>query len=296
MAKPIHLSIGSTMSMPGDVAGNLKQIAAFATQAGGVGADVLLTPEMSASGYGGYPEVLATAERAGQGRIYEALAKMSQATGVVVCAGFVEAADGRKYLAHYVVHPDGSFVVQRKHRVTLTERPLDPCVPLTGHPPDATDPADPGQPLELRFNFFAVNGVRCGVVICADGGIDNVNEVFAKAGAELMLAPTGAGGQRSDRVVTQDLYTEEGRKRYSEWLERVFFPGRGTVENCIRYRRALAAVNQCGYDGRQHYHLGHGSIINPMGEVVGLFHGLPNLDRQRPMFAHAVVDMEDRLK
>jgi predicted amidohydrolase len=185
--------------------------------------------------------------------------------------------------------------VQRKHRVTLTERPLDPSVELTGHPPDSKDPADPGQPLELRFNYFDVKGVRCGLTICADGGIAGIHEVFARADVELILAPTGAGGNREDRVTTKDLHTEAGRKKYVEWLGQVFAPGWGTVSNCIQYRQAFAAVNQCGHDGRRHYHLGHGMIINPMGEVVGFFHGLPNLDRQRPMFAHAVVDVDDCL-
>jgi len=33
-----------------------------------------------------------------------------------------------------------------------------------------------------------------------------------------------------------------------------------------------------------------------MGEVKGFFHGIPNLDRQVPMYAHAVIDVDDRLK
>jgi len=293
--KPIHIAIGSTMSRPGNVAANLSEIGEFARQAGEAGADVVLTPELSASGYGPYPEVLATAERAGKGKVYDGLARCAQQTGVVISAGFVEAADGKKHLAHYVVYPDGKFIVQRKHRVTLFERPLDPSVALTGHPSDAIDPADPGQPLELRFEFFEIKGVRCALTICADGGIENVRAYLAKNGVELLLAPTGAGGNREDRIVTKDLATESGRQKYTEWLERVFFPGRGTVSDCIQYRQALAAVNQCGYDGRNHYHLGHGTITNPMGEVVALIHGLPNIDRQRPMFAHAVVDVEDCL-
>lgn len=283
------------MSRPGDVSANVKEIGEFARQAGDLGVDVLLTPELSACGYGSYPEVIATAEKAGKGRVYDSLAKLAQATDVVVCAGFVEAADGKNHLSHYAVYPDGTFVVQRKHRVTLAERPLDPFVPLSGHPHGAVDPADPGQPRELHFHYFEVKRVRCAISICADGGIDNLSEKLAKDGVKLQLVPTGAGGERKDRVITQDLHTEEGVAKYMQWLERVFFPG-SSIANCIRYRFALAAVNQCGYDGRRCYHLGHGSIINPMGEVVGFFHGLPNLDRQRPMFTHAVIDVEDCLK
>jgi predicted amidohydrolase len=293
--KRIHVAIGSTMSRPGNVAANLKEIAGFARSASEVGADVLLTPELSASGYGSFPEVIATAEPAGKGRIYDSLAKLAHTTGVTICAGFVEAADGKRYLCHYVVYPNGRFVVQRKNRVTLTERPLEPAVALTGHPPGASDPADPGQPVgRPKLRFFDIRGVRCAITICADSGLINVNGILQRNRVELVLAPAGAGGKRKDRVVTKDLKTERGRKKYIEWLERAFFPG-CAVTDCLQYRRAFAAVNQCGYDGKLHHHLGHGMIINPMGEVVGFFHGLPNLDRQRPMFAHAVVDVEDRV-
>jgi predicted amidohydrolase len=294
-SKLIHIAAGSTVSRPGEVEKNLAEIAEFAKRAQEDGVDLLLTPELSVSGYGPYPEVLAVAEPAGNGAIYEGLARIAAETGVVVAAGFPEAAEGKRYLAHYAVYPDGRFVVQRKHRVTLAERPLDPCAPLTGHPPDAEDPADPGQPLELHFTYFEVRGARCGITICADGGITDIGRIFAENGVELCLQPTGAGGRREDRVVTRDLYTEEGREKYYQWLEKVFFPGRAVLD-CIKYRHACVAVNQCGFDGRSFYHLGHGMIITPMGEVPALCHGFPNLDRQRPMYVHAVVDVADRLE
>ena len=75
--KALHLAIASTTSKPGAVADNLRQIAGLAERAGHDGVDLLLTPELSASGYGPYPEVLATAEPAGNGPIFQALARMS---------------------------------------------------------------------------------------------------------------------------------------------------------------------------------------------------------------------------
>jgi hypothetical protein len=207
--KKLHIAIASTTSKPGAVADNLRQIAKFAEQAGRDGADLLLTPEMSASGYGPYPEILKTAEVAGRGKIYEKLAKSAE---------------------------------------------------------------------------------KNDVAICADSGIEKLDDYLFENKVRLLLVPTGAGGKREERVSSDELRTEAGRKRYSEWLEKVFFPGRQSIEDCIKYRRALAAVNLCGYDGKKHYHIGHGMIITRMGEAPALFHGLPNLDRQRPMYAHAVVD------
>lgn len=294
--KQIHIAIGSTTSKPGAVAENLRQIAEFAAQAGRDGADILLTPELSASGYGTYPEVMATAERSGEGPIFQALAGMARENGVVVCAGFVEAFCDKRYLAHYAVYPDGQFIIQRKHRVMLTERPLDPSGELI--PPDparpSVDPADPGQPCVPQFSFFEVKGVRCVLAICADSGITGLDDLLEKEAVELLLVPTGAGGERKDRVTTEEMKAPEGRIKYLHWLERVFFPGKSVV-TCIERRRAMAAVNLCGYDGKKHHHIGHGMIITPMGEVPALIHGLPNLDRQRQMYTHAVVDLEEHL-
>ena len=290
--KLIHVAVGSTMSIPGDVDGNLRQIQQFTEQARRDDVDLLLTPEMSVSGYGPYPEIQATAEVAGEGPIYRALAGMANEAKIVLCAGFVESCAPKRHLSHYVVYPDGHFVVQRKHRVTPAERPLDALVRLS--PATEEDPI--GQPLEpLDFTFFEVNGVRCALTICADSGIPGLNEYLAEHGIELLLGPAGAGGRREDRVVTADLYTEEGLQKYEYWLERVFFPGRGAVTACLKYAHAAAAVNQCGFDGKAMYHLGHGMIMTPMGEIAALIHGLPNLDRQRPLYTHAVVDVADRL-
>ncbi len=288
MRKPLHIAIGSTTSKPGDVEGNLRQIADFAERAGRDGVDLLLTPELSASGYGGYPDVLATAEPAGDGPMFRALAATARATGVVVCAGFVERNGAKRHLAHYAVYPDSSFVIQRKHRVTPVERPLDPVAPQIPQKPDD----DCGMPESLHMSYFHVKGVKCAILICADAGITDINETLLREGVELVLGPCGAGGKLEERVRTTDLATEEGRAKYLAMLETVFFPGEGAID-CVKYRRTLAAVNLCGYDGRQHAHLGHGMIITPIGEVPALFHGIPNLDRQRPMYAHAVVDMAE---
>ena len=292
----INIAIGSTMSRPGNLPANLAEIAEFAKTAAKDGADILLTPEMSASGYGPYPEILETAEIAGRGAIYKSLAKSAEKTGVVICAGFAEAAGKKIHISHYVVYPDGKFLVQRKHKVTLAERPLDPAVALSGPGKKPGDKMDPGEPLEIDLKFFKVRGVKCAIAICADSGIENLSEHLYENNVRLLLVPTGSGGKRKDRVTTKDLHTEKGRRKYSEWLEKVFSPGRKTIEDCIKYRRAFAAVNQCGYDGFKHYHLGHGMIINPMGEVAGFFHGLPNINRQRPMFVSAVIDTEDSLR
>ena len=166
----------------------------------------MLTPELSASGYGGYPEVLATGEAAGRGKIYDTLAAAAAETGVAIGAGFVENGDSRQHLSHYIIFPDGRFVVQRKHRVTLCEQPLQPQ--FSQLPPFGGDGT--GTPEQIRFETFDIGGVRAAVAICADTGIDNLHDILDDLEVRLLLAPTGAGGNREDRVTTDELRTTAG--------------------------------------------------------------------------------------
>lgn len=288
--KTIHCAIGSTLSFPGDIAANLDQIARFGEQAARDGVDLLLTPELSACGYGSYPEVLATAEIAGEGPIYRRLAEIAKTSAAVVCAGFVESRNGRKHISHYVVYPDGGFLVQRKHRVTPGEHPLDPVSSLHPDP----DKPDEFQPDELHLEAFTVSGIKCTIAICADIGIKDLSSTLAQRGAELLLCPSGAGGKEGDRMRISELQSPGGRARYTDELEKLFFPGnRHLVGDCIEFRRGLLEVNINGFDGRDYYHCGHGMVINPMGEVLGFLPGFPVIERQRPAYAHAVMDLDE---
>lgn len=291
MTRPLNIAIGSTCSIPGDLRGNLAQIDRLAAQAGRFGSDLLLTPEMSATGYGGYPEVLALAEPAGHGPVFDALAEMAQKNDLVVLAGFVEQQDDRRFLAHYAIYPNGDYRVQRKHRVTPREHPLHASVDLYY---DDTEDIGHVREGDEQFSFFSIKGVRCGIIICADYGIRTRNAIFDSAGVELLLLPTGAGGKRDERVTNQDLLSAEGLQRYYQMMPLACFPGDGILE-CVQHHRAMAAVNMCGYDGKDHYHSGQGSIINPFGDVVGLIAGIPNINRARPTIAFGYIDFDEKL-
>ncbi len=132
-------------------------------------------------------------------------------TRVAIAAGFVEQnpQSSQKHLAHYVVFPDGHFVVQRKHRVTYSEQPLEPC--FAQLPPFGEDGT--GTPAQAHFEIFEVNGIKCAFVICADAGIQNIRQELASRGVRLVLVPTGAGGKREDRVTNEELKTRAGKER-----------------------------------------------------------------------------------
>lgn len=288
MTRKLDIAIGSTCSVPGNVIGNLNQISAMADKAQANGCDLLLTPELSVTGYGGYDIVLACAERAGNGVIYQGLAQIAQRNKLVVLAGFVEQEGEQKYIAHYAVFPDGRFVAQRKHRVTPNESPLCPSVGLyydetedIGHVPEGSE----------KFLFFSIRGVRCAMVICADFGIRHLNRILHENRIELLLLPTAAGGCRESIVKDKDLETDAGIMKYYDAIRDACFPSVGFLD-CIRCRRALVAVNMCGFDGTALYHGGSGFIISPHGVIEAMLPGILNLDRQKPMFACGQIIFE----
>lgn len=285
----LTIAIGSTYSLPGDVDGNLAQIAELARRAAAQGAEVLLTPEMSASGYGGYPEVLATAEPAGEGPVYRGLARIAADSGLVVLAGFVESDDEHRYLAHYVVWPDGRFAVQRKHRVTPLESPLEPGVELyfddteeIGHVPEGAS----------RFEVFDIGGAKAAVVICADLGVRGLDDILEEQGVNLLLLPTAAGGKREGSVSESELADPERLTEYVSRAAQHAFPS-DAVRSSVARRRAFAAVNMTGFDGRALYHGGSGSVVDPSGSVEAIIPGSPVLERQRPRLAVGTVHIPD---
>lgn len=292
MDKKLNIAIGSTCSKPGDIEGNIAQISALAKKAKANGCDLLLTPELSATGYGGYEEVVACAEVAGEGKVYFELFSIANENNLVVMAGFVEKSGDKKYLSHYVIYPDGAYKVQRKHRVTPIEFPLDPSVELyydqteeIGHVPIDNE----------QLEYFYVNGVKCVSIICADLGLENLQQILDNNGVELLLLPTGAGGERKDKVTNEDLKTEEGIQRFHDLSNNEYFFPSGGVLDCIRHKRAMAAVNMCGFDGKKLYHGGSGSIISQFGDIEGYITGIQNIDRQKPMFACGEIDFNEKL-
>ncbi|WP_165822612.1 carbon-nitrogen hydrolase family protein [Paenibacillus montanisoli] len=286
MAKSIRAAIGSTCSKPGFLNDNLAQIADLAERAQWNGCHFLVTPEMSATGYGGYPEVLALAEVPGEGRIYESLARIAGDAGVVVTAGYVENNGGRLHIAHYAVYPDGRFVSQRKHRATPAEAPLEPGVALYYDDTEEIGHVPPGME---HFMTFTINGVHCAIVICADLGVRDLNAILRREGVELVMLPVGAGGERSQRLSAAELETEEGIRKYKEMLQRNSFPQSGAIE-CLQNKRAVLAVNMGGFDGRSRYHGGSGSIVSARGEVLAYMPDQPIIDYQQPSFACAELN------
>ena len=104
---------------------------------------------------------------------------------------------------------------------------------------------------------------------------------------------SGAGGDVNERVRASDLLTPEGLEKYRRVLGKGFFPSPADFLNCITRRRALAGLDQTGWDGRKCSHIGDGSIISPRGQMPAFLYGMHNLDFQRPAFAAGRIPLGD---
>lgn len=286
----IMIGIGSTCSIPGDLDGNIAQIDYLCSRAAANKCRILLTPELSACGYGGYKEVLETAEIAGEGKIYNSLKDMAKHYNLCIAAGFVEKPgryekeyinEKKIFLSHYMIWPDGKFIVQRKNRVTPRENPLTSPVSLFF---DETEDIGHVREGEEQLTFFEIDNMRCVIIICADNGIRGLNNILSRNKIDLVLLTVGAGGSRESRMTDKEI-NSGGIEKYIDLCNNEYFFPSGGLRDCIAFKRNLAVVNMCGYDGKELYHGGSGSIISRYGIIEGFLPGIENLDHQKPGFA-----------
>ncbi len=122
---------------PGETSRNLDQLANHCRQAKQEGAELVLFPELSLTGFlPNHPtgphepwlrEALHLARRCAEpleGRATQALRQIGRETGLFVAAGLLEDAGNRLFNTHVLAHPDGAQSVWRKMHVPMFEMPF----------------------------------------------------------------------------------------------------------------------------------------------------------------------------
>jgi nitrilase len=157
----------------GDVKSNVGGIARAAETAAARGADLLVTPEMSTTGYNIGP---LSGERAepSDGPISAAIAVLARHAGLAILYGYPERADDVVFNAVNVVGPDGSTLAH--YRKTHLYGDLDKGLFAPGHDLVAQ---------------FPLAGLTCGLGICYDMEFPELARAHADAGTDVLLAPTG---------------------------------------------------------------------------------------------------------
>ena len=247
---------------PGDKEANLQKVRAFAKNAAGEGADIVVFPECCISGYWhlrklSRDQLVELAEPVFDGPSSRALVALSKEHGMTVGAGFVELADdGRLYNAYVVAMPDGKCVRHRKIHCFISEH------------------MESGSEFTV---FDGPRGWRAGVLICYDNNLIENVRITALKGADVLLAPHQTGGcelhnphamglvdrakwgnrERDPEAIEAELRGPKGR----EWLMR-WLPARAHDSGMF-----LVFSNGVGVDDDE-IRTGNATILDPYGRIL----------------------------
>lgn len=209
---------------PSDVSGNLQAIEAAARRAAAEGADILVTPEMSATGYNIGPLAHERAEAA-DGPIARRIADLCRELGIAVVYGFPERTAYGVHNAVQAIAADGNVLAA--YRKTHLFGDLDHSLFV------------PGDNLVVQLDL---GGLRFGLAICYDIEFPELARAHGDAGTDVLLAPTGL--MSPFEVVSRILVPA---RAYENQLYAVYV-NRCGVEGDLTYCGLTCAVGPDGAD------------------------------------------------
>jgi NAD+ synthase (glutamine-hydrolysing) len=188
MGSHVRVAVGQINCTVGDFEGNTRRILDCARRAAAAGAHVLVTPELSLTGYP--PEDLLL-RRAFYAACDDALARLAaqllQFPGLQVVVGHPIEREDRRFNAASVL--SGGVVAGSYHKHDLPNY-------------DVFDEQRYFTPDNRPF-VFEVNGTRFGLNVCEDTWFPYAPECARAAGAQVLLVPNGSPyhlGKQSQRV------------------------------------------------------------------------------------------------
>lgn len=227
--KRLRIAVAQFNAHVGDLAGNAARILEFASRARDGGADVLLTPELGLSGYP--PEDLLM-----RPDFYRACAEqldaVARAAGLPIVIGYPEESAGKRYNAASLLAGGRVAATYRKHRL-------------------------PNYEVFDEERYFAagqgscvieLNGVNCGLVICADVWESGATEAAAQAGAELMLT-----------LNASPFHMNKQARRYEVLRERVAATGMPVI-----YANLVGGQDELVFDGASFALDGQGRLTHQL--------------------------------
>jgi predicted amidohydrolase len=206
------------------------------------GSDLLLLPELFATGYNIASQITARAENA-DGPTAQVIAALAKAHGVAIHYGFVEGDGGKIFNAAQCFGPDGNRLgIHRK---------------LAIPPGFERDHFTAGKGCIL----FTYRDVRIATLICYDAEFPETARYVASLGAELILAPTALGAQW-------------------EWVAQRMIPTRA-YENGVylAYANSAGTENGMHFLGQSFIATPDGQELARAGSQPGLIYGTLQLDK-----------------
>ncbi len=166
------MRIGFIQTNPvfGQVEANIQRVWHLARS---VSADILVLPELFATGYvfKDRDELEGFAEKAGDGIISRNLMEMSKELDALVVGGFPERDGSEIYNSAMAALPDGSFRIYRKLHLFDREKTM----------------FTPGN---LELDVFKFRGAALSMIICFDWIFPEVYRTLAIKGAQIILHPS----------------------------------------------------------------------------------------------------------
>ncbi|NMO02480.1 carbon-nitrogen hydrolase family protein [Gordonia sp. TBRC 11910] len=152
---------------------NLSAIAAAAASAADLGADLLVTPEMSATGYNIGAESARRAEHR-DGPIASAISQLAQQHRIAILYGYPEITDAGNHNTVVLVGADGTALA--RHHKTHLFGELDHGLFVAG---------------DELVTQVELSGLTCGLAICYEVEFPELVRAHAESGTDLLLVPTG---------------------------------------------------------------------------------------------------------
>ena len=229
----LRVAVAQFNAHVGDLAGNVKRILEFAARARDGGADVLLTPELALAGYP--PEDLLM-----RPDFYRACAAqleaLVRAAPLPMVIGYPEASAGERYNSAALVADGRVKAVYRKHRLPNYEVFDEERYFAAGRAPCVVE----------------LNGVRCGLAICADVWEPGAAEAAALAGAELMLT-----------LNASPFHMNKQARRYEVLRDRVAATGKPVI-----YANLVGGQDELVFDGASFAMDGQGRLTHQLPAFV----------------------------
>jgi len=204
MTETLHIALAQINPTVGDIDGNLALIRRRRAEAAALGADLVVTTELSVTGYPPEDLVLKPAFLA---RAREAVEELARDTadggpGLIVGAPWLEEGEADGPLRHRVTNSvfvlDGGKIVGRRDKRDLPNYGVFDEVRVF-------KPGPPPGPVNFR-------GVRLGVPVCEDLWAPEVPECLVESGAEILIVPNGSPYER-DKA---DLRVQHAVRRITE--------------------------------------------------------------------------------
>lgn len=254
----------------GPIEQTLERIERQMAAASAVGVEVLLFAEGALHGYdyGMTAESIRAVAEPVDGPHCRRIAELADRYRITSLVGFFEKHGDRFYNSVLVAEPGKACWAGRKHVLTKGET----AAGLSAGP--------------RRRPVVELNGVRCVLIICADGGIDGLHEELRAEGVDYRLCPTGGGGTLSEMLHEEDLATPEGRAKYVANRPRVF-KTEAILDEKDCPHTGFTSANALGPVGRNTCHQGHCMIVDNRRVMRAQIPGTIVLEHMQDQMIHA---------